>query len=423
MRRTTFLLLVICAVLGCTTDASSPPPASPPGDADRIGSSKERLSADAAPAADVEALAFSNLVFAVKMYRELSANDPGNVFFSPHSISTAFGMLYAGAEGATATQMADALEYRLAEPELHHAFNALDLTLDSREREGVTVRVVNGLFVQRDYPVLPAYLDVLAEDYGAEMYGLEIAQRPEEARATINQWVSDHTNARIPELFPSGTITAASRLVLTNAVYFNAAWQYEFDPSLTEDAPFALRDGSSTTASLMYMQTDLDYAEGEGWQAVALPYAGEELALVAILPDDLASFEGTLDAAGLKAILDSLHEEDTKVWLPRFSYGQKVILNSTLQDLGMVDAFRDGAADFSGIDGTRSLAIQAAIHEANIDVTEAGTEAAAATGISIGITSVPVTQMVRLDRAFVFAIIDRATRAVLFLGRMANPDA
>lgn len=420
--RTLSLVLLIIAMLGCTSEAGPPPRVDPEG-AERIGSSKERLTVDAAPPADVQAVAFSNSVFALKLYHELGGNDPGNLFFSPHSISSAFAMLYAGAEGDTQAQMSDALEFRLEEPALHRAFNALDLTLASRERDKVALRIVNRNFVQRGYPVLPTYLDVLAENYGAEFFGLDIAQNPEGARGTINKWVSINTNMRIPELFPEGSIESSTVMVLTNAVYFNAAWHHSFHPRDTSDAAFTRRDGSTVSVPLMYMQEDLGYAEGAGWKAVELPYAGEELALVAILPESLESFEGSLDAAGLKAILDSLHEEDTEVWLPRLSYGSKFSLIETLQNLGMIDAFAPGAADLSGIDGTRDLYVQAAIHAANIDVNEEGTEAAAATGIGIGITSVPVTQQIRLDRPFVFLILDRATRSVLFLGRVADPTA
>jgi serpin B len=413
---------LIVAMLGCTSEAGPPPRVDPEG-AERIGSNKARLTVDASPPADVEAVAFSNLVFALKVYRELGANDPDNLFFSPHSISSAFAMLYAGAEGDTEAQMREALEFRLEEPSLHRAFNALDLTLASRERDEVALRIVNRNFVQRGYPVLPTYLDVLAENYGAEFFGLDIAQNSEGARNTINKWVSINTNERIPELFPEGSIHPSTRMVLTNAVYFNAAWHHSFNPRDTNDAPFTRRDGSSVTVPLMYQQEDLNYAEGAGWKAVELPYAGEELALVAILPESLESFEGSLDAASLKAILDSLHEEDTEVWLPRLSYGSKFSLIEMLQNLGMVDAFSAGAADLSGIDGTRDLYVQAALHAANIDVNEEGTEAAGATGIGIGITSVPVTQQIRLDRPFVFLILDRATRAILFLGRVVDPTA
>jgi serpin B len=408
----------------CTQEAPAEDgPILPPAEADVAASQKARLSAMSASAAEIDQLTRDNAAFAVDMYHALRTDSPGNLFFSPHSISLAFAMLYAGAEGDTEAQMRETMHYTTAEPSLHHAFNALDLALASRNREGVRLRVVNAAWGDRGYLFLPEYLDTLAENYGAGMYLLDIAEDAEGARGVVNQWVADNTAGRIEELMPAGTINAATRLVLTNAVYFKGQWKEEFDPASTRSEPFHRLDGTDVAVDLMTQEESLGYLQGDGWAAVEMPYAGDALSLVAVVPDDLAAFEAALSAELLIDITRGVSPATVRVWFPRLSYGSKASLRAVLEGMGMTDAFSAGTADLSGIDGTRNLFVQAAIHEANIDVNEEGTEAAAATGISAGPTSVPVVQEVRADRPFVYAIIDRQTGAILFLGRVLDPTA
>ncbi len=433
--RTIPLLVAVLVIGGCTSattsrDTSAGPSeasgaSAPPSDATVAESQKARLTADAAAPANVQNVSDDNLAFGVSLYRELAAEEGAeNVFFSPHSISTAFSMLYAGAAGNTKAEMQQVFSLNTPEPELHHAMNALDLYLDERnETDGVTLRVVNATWGQRGYGFLPSFLDVLAESYGSSIYLLDFRVDPEGSRETINAWVSDNTNERIEELLPEGIITPATVLTLTNAVYFNAAWHHEFDPAHTRDASFTTLDGSVVDAPLMTQQAELGYAAGSGYQAVALPYAGEELSLVAILPDDLSAFEAGFTSEGLRQVVANLTVGTTEVWFPRLSYGATTDLKSVLQALGMVDAF-SGSADLSGIDGTRNLFVSAAVHEANIDVTEEGTEAAAATAVVVGDDdSAAGIPQVRFERPFLFAIVDGPTGAVLFLGRVVNPLA
>jgi serpin B len=243
------------------------------------------------------------------------------------------------------------------------------------------------------------------------------------ARQSINTWVADQTEDKIAELIGPGVLTPLTRLVLTNAVYFKASWLTEFDAAATGPAPFTLTDGSTSEVQMMHNQTELGYAELGGWQAVELPYAGEELSLVALLPAaDTPELDLSLDAAQLGSILDALAVQEVALTMPRFSFGCPVDLKQHLQGLGMVDAF-GAAADFSGINGEQDLYVQAALHEAFIEVNEEGTEAAAATAVVVGTRSAALPALeLTLDRPFLILIRDLETDAILFLGRVAQPE-
>lgn len=399
----------------------------PPG-AGVARSSLERDTSPEVSPADRETFAAANRGFAFDLYDVLRAESGGNLFLSPYSISTALGMTYAGAEGETERQMREALRFDLPEDRLHPAFNWTDLELGSRGEEAAgsddgpfRLHVVNATWAQDGYPFLEPYLDTLAVDYGSAVYLLDYQQDPEGSRTVINDWVADQTEGRIEDLIPMGVITPLTRLVLTNAIYFNAAWNVPFEEEATSDGPFHRLDGSTATVPLMHQTADHRYAEGDGWQAVELPYDAPELAMVLVLPEE-GRFEAIEASLGDRydAILGALSEHSTTVTLPRFELETSFGLNQALSELGMVDAFT-AAADFSGMDGTRNLFIQAVIHKAFVSVNEAGTEAAAATAVVVGETSIPPLAEITLDRPFLFFIVDHPTGEVLFLGRVTDP--
>ncbi len=407
-------------VVGCATEPG--PAGGPPPGAEVAASSLERDLSPAVSAGDRAALRAGNAAFALDLYREVRAERDGNVFFSPHGVSLALAMTYAGAEGETERQMAEALHFDLPEPELHAAFDELDLALAARDREGVRLRVVSQAWSQSGYGFLPSYLDVLASSYGAGLYLLDFEADPEGSRRTVNLWVSDRTAGRIDELIPPDVIDPTTRLVLTNAVYFRAAWQVEFDPDETADGPFHLEGGAVASVPMMRQTAELPAAFGAGYQAVELPYAGEALALLALLPDEGEPDPGLgLDVEGLEAVVAALEEQELTVVLPRFSFGCPTDLAPLLRRLGMTDAFEAALADLSGMDGTRLLYVQAALHEAFVEVTEQGTEAAAATAVVVGERGAVERPTLTFDRPFFFAIRDRETGAILFLGRLADP--
>jgi serpin B len=372
-----------------------------------------------------------NSAFAFDLYRELS-DGTGNLFYSPYSISAALAMTYAGARGETEQQMADTLHYILSQDRLHPAFNALDLALISRgegaegkDGEGFRLNIVNATWGQEDYKFLQDYLDILAADYDAGIRLLDFVNAAEEARVTINDWVAGETEDRIKDLIPPGIIDAMTRLVLTNAIYFNAAWSNPFPEEMTQDGTFNLIDGSEITVPMMVQTESFGYAEGDGYQAVELLYDGEELSMVILLPEsgEFETFEGSVDADLVKEIIADLEDREVALSMPKFEFESEFSLADTLIEMGMPVAF-SAAADFSGMTGNRDLSIAEVLHKSFVAVDEAGTEAAAATAVVVELTAAPELPVtVTVDRPFVFLIRDIETGAVLFLGRVMNPGA
>jgi serpin B len=393
-----------------------------------LQSDKPRDTSPAASQTDLAELVKGNTTFAFDLYRIIKDED-GNLFYSPYSISQALAMTYAGARGDTAAQMAEALEFWLPQDRLHPAFNGLDLALASRgegaagkDDEGFRLHVVNAIWGQTGFDFLDEYLDVLAENYGAGLRILDFQSEPEASRVTINDWVAEQTEQRIKDLIPEGSINDLTRLVLTNAIYFNAAWMNPFEEDATSNADFHLLDGSTVTVPMMHQTESLGYAAGDGYQAVELPYDGHELSMVILLPEDFEAFEGSLTGEQVEKIVAGLEHQQVSLAMPKFEYDYRLGLKSALAALGMPIAFTTDA-DLSGMDGKRDLYIQDVLHKAFVSVDEAGTEAAAATGVVVGVTSAPLEPVeVTLDHPFVYFIRDIETGAVLFVGRVANPS-
>jgi serpin B len=380
---------------------------------------------------DLAELAAGNNAFAFDLYQTIREGE-SNLFYSPYSISLALAMTYPGAQGETKQQMADSLQFSLPEDRLHPAFNALGVTLASRgegaagrDEEGFRLNIVNAIWGQEGYAFLPDFLDVLAENYGAGLRLLDFVQAPEESRATINDWVSEQTEGRIEDLIPQGVINALTRLVLTNAIYFNAAWNAPFRPELTEEGTFHLLDGGEVKVPMMKRTVSRGYAEGEGYQAVELLYDGRELSMVLLLPDagQFEAFEDRLDAERVGAIVRDLAGWDVALTMPKFEFESDFFLEEALSAMGMPDAFSPEDADFSGITGNRELFIEDVIHKAFVSVDESGTEAAAATAVVVALTGAFEEHIeVTVDRPFIFLIRDIETGVILFVGRVVDPS-
>jgi len=294
-----------------------------------------------------------------------------------------------------------------------------------KDGDGFRLNIVNAIWGQEGYNFLSGFLDLLAENYGAGLRILDFANAPEESRITINNWVSDQTEGRIEDLISQGLIDALTRLVLTNAIYFNAAWQHPFSEDMTEDGPFYLLDGGEVMVPMMRQAESFGYAEGDGYQAVELPYDGRELSMVLLLPEagQFEAFEGSLDAQRVGAILKDLEFRRVTLTMPKFEFESDFSLGETLIALGMPVAF-SGGADFSGMTGNRDLFIGDVIHKAFVSVDEAGTEAAAATAVVMPTAGPPEEPVeVTVDRPFVFLIHDIETGTILFVGRIVAPSA
>jgi serpin B len=389
-----------------------------------------------APDEDVTAAMAGMSLFGTDLYAALvAAAGDGNVVFSPMSIVTALAMTYAGAKGETAQEMADTLHSTISADALHKALSTLDNTLGLRnfqqknaegKDEGVLLKTANSLWAQDGLTFEQAFLDTLAVNYGAGVRLVDYRTAAEAARQAINKWVSGQTNDKIPELLAEGVLDSLTRLVLVNAVYLDATWANQFDPQATADGDFNTLAGETVTAKMMSQSTVLPYASGEGWQAVLLPYLHEDLDMMLIVPDEgrFADVESQL-ADGLIDRAAGFVKWDLQVALtmPKFKFRTQSGLTQALGALGIKAAFDPNSADFSGMTKQERLYISDVIHEAYIDVDEEGTEAAAATAVVMRLTSAMPTEQVQLtiDRPFIFAIRDRPTGAILFLGRVTDP--
>jgi len=395
---------------------------------------KSSLTRDLAPqvsAADSATLASDNQAFAIDAYRKLAA-ERDNLVFSPASISIALAMTYAGAVGTTASEMAAAMHFSLPPDRLHPAFDALDLALSARGEgklgaDGGPMRlhVVNAAWAERTYTFKSEYLDVLGTNYGAGINLLDFINGFEPSRVTINDWVAEKTEQRIKDLLPEGSITTLTRLVLTNAVYFNAAWLRPFDALNTHDSTFTALDGSSVPAKIMGEEfSSIPAVQTTGYTAFALPYQDERLSMLFVVPDagTFTSFEASLDTAKLDGIVTSLVEQQVALSMPRFRIESSAELGKMMQQLGMQAAFQPGVADFSGMDGTQYLYISNILHKAFIDVAEKGTEAAAATAVVLSGRGMPSGLIINVNRPFLYVLRDQPTGAILFMGRVVDPS-
>jgi len=432
MKKSSFVLAFITATILLVTSCSAPasettpahtsPPPTTPGD-------------------DISILVAGNTEFTFELYRELKDSE-GNFFFSPYSISTALAMTYAGARGETEQQMADTLHFTLPQERLHAAFSALENSIKERGRaitnvlspEGETIQeevdgfrlnIANALWGQKDYSFLQEFLDLLEAYYGSGLNTLDFINEPEESRLAINQWASEQTEGRIEDIIPPGVIDAFTRLVLANAIYFNAHWQHQFSESATRDGVFHLLDGSSVTVPMMHQKEYFNYTAGDNYQAIRLPYVGNEFAMTILLPDEgqFEEFENSLDVQMLKDITANLESVQANLTLPKFQFESSFRLNQALSDMGMPDAF-SGGADFSGMTGNMELFIGSVLHKSFVAVDEEGTEAAAVTAVILVLSAQP-TPIINFtaDRPFIFLIQDIETGSVLFIGRVLNPAA
>jgi serpin B len=399
MRSISPVLLALCACLAWPC-AAEDKPAAP------------------SPAERANAIAF-------KFYSK-EAPKPGNLFFSPYSMYTAFAMAYEGARTKTAAEIAGVFSFPAKTSELRKDFSGLNKELAEATKEA-EFRQANSFWAQQDYKFKEEYLDALHKEYGAEAKSVDFKTKTEEARAAINAWTEEKTNGKIKGLFPARSLDPLSRLVLVNAVYFKGKWASTFKKEQTFDGEFTRGDASTVTVRMMSapQPAEREYFEDADLQALRMPYKGG-LAMLVLLPrkegKGLPGLEAALTEKRLAEIRSGLAEQKVKVFFPRFTFSSGFGLNDALTDLGMPTAFTD-AADFGGMDGTRNLYIQKAFHKAFVEVNEEGTEAAAATGIAVGVKSMPLFDIAifRADRPFMFFIEDPKNGLILFMGRVADP--
>ncbi|MFP8952102.1 serpin family protein [Natrialbaceae archaeon A-arb3/5] len=387
-----------------------------------------------------------NVAFSISLLEQLREDEPDeNLFFSPYSLSVALAMTRAGARGDTATEMDEALRYNLDDEDVHAAFGSLEDEFERRNDDGESVESpdwmdderggeddlgyqlssANAVWTEENYPFDEAYLDLLETYYEAGEHLVDFTGSPDEAREEINEWVAARTNDRIEDLLSEGSVDETTRLVLTNAVYFLAAWEYDFDQSATEPKPFTSLDGSETEIDMMSQREELRYAEVEGHQLVELPYANGDTSMVVILPaeGEFETFEDAFTVDRLAIMLEEAFRPQVTLSFPKFGIESEFSLVETMHELGMEQAF-GGGADFSGMvegdDG--GLFIDDIVHQSFVAVDEEGTEAAAATAVETAVSEPSDYVEMTVDRPFLFYIRDRPTETPLFVGRVIDGE-
>jgi serpin B len=362
------------------------------------------------------------LPFSVNLYKQIEKGK--NAFYSPISVLEAFGMLQAGARGETATEMAQA--FGVSQDEMPGYMEKIGAYLADRNDKPYTLTLANSFWVQNKFPLSEDYLKIAKEQYLASGFNCNFAGNPEEERAKINKWTSDRTSGKIPDLIPSGLIDPSTQLVLTNAVYFKADWTYQFKEENTLDGKFTLENGDVVQTKMMSQTVrGSGYFQDEKAMAMSLPYKGNAITFVAIVPREgrLSEFEKNLTATQLSKILGGIvHGGGVNVSLPKFKLESDYNLIPLMRNLGVKKVFSD--ANLSGLTAPipNSLYVSKAIHKAYLEVDEKGSEAAAATAIIMkpGGAGAP-TPSFTADRPFLFLIQDKKTHAVLFMGRVMDP--
>jgi serpin B len=372
---------------------------------------------------DVKEVATSNTDFAFALYGKLKDKDPkGNLFFSPYSISTVLAIVYAGARGETEKQMAKAMCFRLPKQDLYPALGTLQKQLVQEDKSsGYQLLLANALWLQKGEPVLKDFLDLNKNYYDTGISQLDFVNETEKSRQTINKWVENKTEDKIEDLIQPKGVTPETSLVLTNAIYFKGEWQNKFSWWRTRRADFNISDKDKVEVRMMHIEEYFKYYMDKKMQVLEMPYKGEELSMLVLLPNNvgLKEIEDTLIVDTLNMLLTKMWDTKVDVYFPKFkiTWGT-FVLNNTLAALGMTDAFNPEKADFSGINGKTDLWISDVFHKASIEVNEEGTEAAGGSGM--GVTRGKLL-VFRANRPFIFIIRDNRSGSILFMGRVMNP--
>jgi len=372
----------------------------------------------------VNAVVNANNQFALELYSKLNEENAGkNIFFSPYSISVALVMTYEGARGQTAEEMQSVLHFP-ADPEVRRpAFARIYNQINKRGKK-YKLSTANALWAQKDYPFLDEYFNTVEKYYGGKVTNLDFVGDPENSRITINKWVEAQTNNKIKDLIPKGVIDAATRLVLTNAIYFKGTWFKQFDKKNTVERDFKISPTNSVKVQMMHLddkKAKFNYTETKDLKILELPYSGGDLSMLILLPkDSIEQLESELTIENLNNWTARLKEEEVSIYLPRFKFETKYFMAKTLREMGMSSAF--GNADFSGMTGRRDLYISNVIHQAFVEVNEEGTEAAAATAVVMKEAAM-MKKLFNADHPFIFIIREKETGNILFLGRVSDPTS
>ena len=425
---TILIVLVMVAVVTATAVLFLFPyqPDQPP-EADDAGSTQQ----------GIQEVVDANNKFAFELYSEIDKSEQGNMFYSSYSMSAALAMTYEGAKGQTAEEMKSVFHFpesNTLRPNFAAIYNEIN-----KKNKPYKLSTGNALWVQQDYPFLEDYTNRVENYYGGKAANLDFISETERSRQTINTFIEEQTNDKIKDLIPQGVLTPDIKLVLTNAIYFKGTWTWEFDKSDTREQDFKITPTNIVKTPMMFMDNDkarFNYADLGELQILELPYKGEDVSMLILLPKQGEDYnfetgerivsDYTLEDIELSS--EKLNEyksqmQETKldyISIPKFEFDTKYFMNDALSAMGMPTAFTDGA-DFSGMTGKDDLLISFVIHQAYVKVDEEGTEAAAATAVGVGITSVSPRKEFRADHPFIFIIQEKETGNILFMGRVVDP--
>ncbi len=376
------------------------------------------MGAKAAPAAPI-----GHHKFGFDLFRHL-AQKSTNIFFSPLSIGTALAMAYAGSEGRTRIQIAKVLSFDSPPEQVASDFQFRLVSITQPVEATYQLRVANALWAQLGATFHSHFLSLMRMYYSGDFRMVDFTDR-EQCCATINQWIAEKTAGMIGELLQPTDTDAYTRLVLTNAVYFKGDWSYAFSETLTRSETFTTGDAAKVQVSMMQQRGTFRYAQADDLQLLELPYQGDELSMLIVLPQaDAVDPWGRLSLAKFQQLRARMNRAEVELFLPKFKVHERFSLGSTLSSMGMPDAFARGVADFSGVTGKKEWTLGTIVHQAVIDVNEKGTEAAAATGIGLLAAAMPIKRepvVFRADHPFLYIIIHEPSNSILFIGRLSNP--
>lgn len=366
----------------------------------------------------------ANNRFALELYSKLDKSKDGNIFYSPYSIFAALAMAYEGAKGQTADEIKSVFHFPdtgVLRPNFAAVYNSIN-----RESDAYELRTGNALWVQQAHPIFKDYTGRVERYYGGKAANLDFVGETEKSRQTINDFIEEQTNDKIKDLIPPGALNSMTRLVLTNAIYFKGLWEWEFDSSDTSEEDFRITPNNVVKAQMMRMDPDkarFNYADAGDLQILELPYKGEKISMLILLPrEEIGTSESSLTAEKLSEYRKQMQETKLdEVYLPKFEFDTKYNLNENLKALGISTAFDPEKADFSGMTAAEKLFVSMVIHQAYVKVDEKGTEAAAATGVVMTMTGITPRNVFRADHPFIFIIQEKATGNILFMGRVADP--
>ncbi len=364
--------------------------------------------------------------FAFTLYSKVASGKVGNVFLSPYSVSTALTMAYAGAAGETEKQMAKALRLSGEKSRIFQDCSVLQKKINADDGKGIQLRAANALWLQKGHKFLDAYLKTMNGFFDGALKEADFRADCGGARKAINSWAEEKTERKIKDLIPPKILDPMTRLVITNAVYFKGEWKSRFNKEFNKEMPFNVSEGRIVPAQMMRQELGCQYCEDDKVQMLALPYKGQA-AMYVILPREMngiADLEKNITAAKFAEWRKALATKNVQLMLPKFKIDDKYKLNEYLKAMGMEDAFAP-TADFSGIDGLKDLYISAVLHKTFADVNEEGTEAAAATAVVMREKSAAPSQKIvfKADHPFIFLIVHETTGEILFIGRLAMPEA